>query len=59
MKRGYNYLSVAIYVMMFLVLVSYSSIKVEGMRPLKADPSFISLIINRAYSGPSHRGRGH
>ncbi|KAK7280305.1 hypothetical protein RJT34_25367 [Clitoria ternatea] len=46
----------------FLLLLSYS-INVEAMRPLKhqsdSSPSFLSLIINRAYSGPSHRGRGH
>lgn len=47
--------------MMLLILVSLS-MNVEGMRVLKDESnpsSFISLVINRAYSGPSHKGRGH
>jgi len=44
----------------FLLLLSYF-MNVQGMRPLKdqSPPSFLSLIINQAYSGPSRRGRGH
>ena len=64
MKKGYSY-SVAvafnaICLLIFFLLLSYS-MNVEGMRPLKdqSAPTFISSIINRAYSGPSHRGRGH
>ncbi|KAL2349559.1 hypothetical protein Fmac_003559 [Flemingia macrophylla] len=59
MKRGYS-IAVTFYVIIFLVLFSYS-MKVEGVRALKdeSSPSFITLIINQAYSGPSHRGRGH
>ncbi|KAI4298518.1 hypothetical protein L6164_032068 [Bauhinia variegata] len=50
----------AISIIIFFLLLSHS-MNVEGMRPLKdqSGPSLISLIINRAYSGPSHRGRGH
>ncbi|KAL4289019.1 hypothetical protein AHAS_Ahas19G0344300 [Arachis hypogaea] len=49
---------------LFLLLLSYSMNTVEA-RPLLKDhqsssaSSFISSIINRAYSGPSHRGIGH
>ncbi|RDX93276.1 hypothetical protein CR513_24478, partial [Mucuna pruriens] len=62
MKRGYSVAVAfsAIYVIMFFLCLSYS-IKVEGVRHLKHESphsSFITLIINRAYSGPSHRGRG-
>ncbi|KAK7308090.1 hypothetical protein VNO77_41685 [Canavalia gladiata] len=62
MKKSYS-LVVAFnainYLIIIFLLLSYS-LKVEGVRPLKDEsvPSFISLIINRAYSGPSHKGRG-
>ncbi|RDX86274.1 hypothetical protein CR513_32410, partial [Mucuna pruriens] len=51
---AFNVISLVI----FLFLLSYSN-NVEGTRPLKvqSSPSFIGLILNRAYSGPSHRGR--
>jgi len=52
----------ALFLMIFsFLLLSHSSIQVDGMRPLKdqSAPSVISLIINQAYSGPSHKGRGH
>jgi len=59
MKRGYYYC-----VIMFLVVLASFSVNVEGVRPLKDDPSssssfFLTVIMERAYSGPSHRGRGH
>ncbi|KAK4345356.1 hypothetical protein RND71_035532 [Anisodus tanguticus] len=44
------------------VLLSNNCMQVEGLRPLK-EQSFSSMVenfvIQRAYSGPSHRGRGH
>ncbi|KAI4295711.1 hypothetical protein L6164_035728 [Bauhinia variegata] len=43
----------AISIIIFFLLLSYS-MSVEGMRPLK-DQS--GLILDRAYSGPSRRGR--
>lgn len=50
-----------LFLMIFFFLLLSHSIQVEGMRPLKdqSAPSVISLIINQAYSGPSHKGRGH
>ncbi|RHN53224.1 hypothetical protein MtrunA17_Chr5g0393601 [Medicago truncatula] len=51
----------ALFLMIFSFLLLSHSIQVEGTRPLKdqSAPSVISLIINQAYSGPSHKGRGH
>lgn len=48
-------------IILLLLIISYS-LNVEAMRPLKdqSSPSFTSLVLNQqAYSGPSHRGRGH
>nr|DAD41381.1 TPA_asm: hypothetical protein HUJ06_015704 [Nelumbo nucifera] len=55
---AFNFITVLI----FLLILSYST-AVEGSRPLTDRPFYTSLIngftINQAYSGPSHRGRGH
>ncbi|XLU32422.1 hypothetical protein S245_068488 [Arachis hypogaea] len=59
-----DYYSLSVVMVLFLLLLSYSMNTVEA-RPLLKDhqsssaSSFISSIINRAYSGPSHRGIGH
>lgn len=45
----------------FMLLLSYSNY-VEARKSLRdqySSPSFIALFINRAYSGPSRKGRGH
>ncbi|ESW29222.1 hypothetical protein PHAVU_002G053500 [Phaseolus vulgaris] len=55
MKRAYY--CYCYYMMMFLVLASFS-MNVEGVRELK-DDSLFTVIMEKAYSGPSHRGRGH
>lgn len=52
----------AIFLVIFLLLLLSYSNNVESTRTLKdqsSSPAFIGLIINRAYSGPSHRGAGH
>lgn len=57
--QGYSSLFMII---IFMILFLSQSIKVEGMRPLRDESppsSLISLIISQAYSGPSHKGRGH
>ncbi|CAJ2651070.1 unnamed protein product [Trifolium pratense] len=53
--------SFLLFLIIFFVFLSHSIEVVEGMRPLRDEsaPSLISLIISRAYSGPSHKGRGH
>jgi hypothetical protein len=55
--QGYSLL----FLIIFFVFLSHSIEEVEGMRSLRDEsaPSLISLIINRAYSGPNHKGRGH
>ncbi|CAL5195127.1 unnamed protein product [Lathyrus oleraceus] len=59
MKQGYY--SLALFFILFIFLFLSHSIQVQGVRPLKdqSAPSILTLIINRAYSGPSHKGRGH
>ncbi|KAH1190811.1 hypothetical protein GmHk_20G058255 [Glycine max] len=49
----------AIFLVIFLLLLLSYSNNVESTRTLKdqsSSPAFIGLIINRAYSGPSHKG---
>lgn len=63
--KGYSSLVAcnnAICLIIFILFLSYSLNIVDGMRPLKNQPSpssFMSLMNSQAYSGPSHRGRGH
>ncbi|RYR37274.1 hypothetical protein Ahy_A09g042188 [Arachis hypogaea] len=55
-----GYYSLSVVMVLFLLFLSYSMNTVEA-RPLLKDhqsssaSSFITSIINRAYSGPSHR----
>ena len=61
MKMGNCVYYCCCYMIVVLVL-AFFSMNVEGVRPLKDDSSssfFLTLIMQRAYSGPSHRGRGH
>ncbi|KAE9589368.1 hypothetical protein Lalb_Chr21g0308291 [Lupinus albus] len=59
--KGYSFSVTvnAISLIIFFLLVSYS-MNVEG-RTLKdhSHTSFINLITNQAYTGPSRRGEGH
>ncbi|KAL3730399.1 hypothetical protein ACJRO7_027417 [Eucalyptus globulus] len=48
-------------ILFFLLMLTYSS-HVEAARPLGGQSlsSLLSeIVLDRAYSGPSHRGRGH
>ncbi|KAK4377237.1 hypothetical protein RND71_003533 [Anisodus tanguticus] len=62
--KCYNsfFLVVSALSIIFFVFLSTNYMQVEGLRPLK-ELSFSSMVenfvIQRAYSGPSHRGRGH
>ncbi|XLS93192.1 hypothetical protein HN51_069200 [Arachis hypogaea] len=68
MKKGYS-CSVAVafntIICVFMMLLLWSSsMNAVAMRPLKDESSSAPNLtfmgsISRAYSGPSHRGRGH
>ncbi|KAK4340192.1 hypothetical protein RND71_041654 [Anisodus tanguticus] len=54
----------ALTMMLLFVWLSNSMQQVEGLRNLKEEHSLITSVVKnlvkqRAYSGPSHSGRGH
>uniref|UniRef100_M1C4T2 Transmembrane protein n=1 Tax=Solanum tuberosum TaxID=4113 RepID=M1C4T2_SOLTU len=62
--KCFNSCLLVVNVLLLILFVFFSNnlMQVEGLRPLK-EQSFSSMVenfvIQRAYSGPSHRGRGH